>query len=51
MLPIYSSNIKFVLGFLMGLKTNYSLISKFKLFSVDRYDIELKTWFLDGDAN
>ena len=40
MLIIYSGNITFILGFLMGLKTNYSLIIKLKLFSIEEDDIE-----------
>jgi hypothetical protein len=32
----------------MELKTNYSPISKLKLFNIKRYYIELKTWFSDG---
>jgi hypothetical protein len=34
----------------MGLKTNYSLTSKLKLFSIERDDIDLKGCFSDGNV-
>jgi hypothetical protein len=49
--PIYSGNIVFILRFLMGFKTNYSLTIKLELLSIEKDDIDLKRWFSDNNAS
>ena len=47
----YFQVILVILGFLMGLKTSYSLIIKLKLFSIEEDDRDLKGWFSDDNTS
>ena len=49
-LPIYPGNVLVILIFLMGLKTSFCLIFKFKLLNNNREVIKWKTCFSDGVA-
>ena len=51
-LPAYSGNFKFLLRYLMGMKTSYSLITELKLFGINEDVLDLRGWFFfDGNAS